>query len=295
MNDQSRLDLYIKLVEDALERYIPNTPVAQGRLIDAMHYSLFAGGKRIRPVLLLEFCRIAGGEIERALPFACSLEMIHTYSLIHDDLPAMDDDTQRRGRPCNHKVFGEATAILAGDALLTAAFETMLDADNLEGIDPTAALSAAHTIAWASGAYGMAGGQQLDLDFEGVPQDFHTASLVHSMKTGALFCAAAEAGCLLGGADKSLINYAISYANYLGLVFQIQDDILNVTGDQELLGKSVGTDVLNEKLTFVKVLGLSRCKELVEELTQTSLMYLEPFSDTGFLIWLTERLAHRKQ
>lgn len=294
MDCLTRLDHYARSVELALEQYVPNVPVAQGRLIDAMQYSLFAGGKRIRPALLLEFCRINGGSVEAAMPFACALEMIHTYSLIHDDLPCMDDDDLRRGRPSNHKVFGQATAVLAGDALLTAAFETMLDPDNLKKLDPACALKAAYIIAYSSGAYGMVGGQQMDIDAEGAGIDFQTAALIHSMKTGALFCAAAEAGCVLAGAGLTEINHAVSYANFLGLVFQIQDDILDATGDSAVMGKNIGTDAETDKQTFVRILGIERCGGLVESFSKDAVSYLKPFQDIEFLSWLTDFLSKRK-
>jgi geranylgeranyl diphosphate synthase type II len=294
MAHQKTLKNYIASIEEAMERYLPNVQVAQARLLDAMHYSLFAGGKRVRPVILLEFCRLCGGAQEDAMPFAAALEMIHTYSLIHDDLPCMDDDDMRRGRPSNHLIFGEATATLAGDALLTAAFETMLDADNIQNVEPKAALRAAHSIAWASGVYGMAGGQELDIAADEMENTLQTAAFIHGLKTGALFRAAAEAGCILGGADRLKINYAASFANYLGLVFQIQDDILNIEGTSEALGKSTGTDSIKDKLTFVKVLGLQKCKHLVRVLTMDALECLEPFGDIGFLTWLTNTLAKRE-
>ncbi len=294
MAHQKRLDEYIANIEQAMERYLPNVPVAQARLLDSMYYSLFAGGKRIRPVLLLEFCRMCGGNTNDAMPFAAALEMIHTYSLIHDDLPCMDDDELRRGRPCNHIIFGEATAMLAGDALLTAAFETMLDSDNLQGVDPARVVRAAHVIAWSSGVYGMAGGQELDMGNEDLESTLQSAAFIHQLKTGALFRAAAEAGCIIGGEGPALINHASSYANFMGLVFQITDDILNVEGSKEKLGKGTGTDVINDKLTFVKVLGIEKCKELVSTLTADAIQCLEPFDDKGFLVWLTNKLAKRE-
>lgn len=294
MIHQKRLDDYIALIEQAMEQYLPNVPVAQARLLDSIHYSLFAGGKRIRPILVLEFCRICGGSVQNAMPFAAALEMIHTYSLIHDDLPCMDNGSLRRGRPCNHVIFGEATAMLAGDSLLTAAFETVLDRDNIGSLDPAVALRAAHVIAWSSGVYGMAGGQELDMAGEELEHTLQSVAFIHQLKTGALFKAAAEAGCIVGGAGQHLINHAVSYANFMGLVFQIVDDILNVEGSGEKRGKGTGTDVINDKLTFVKVLGLEKCKDLVKAMTAEAIGCLEPFYDTGFLIWITNNLAKRE-
>ena len=293
MEQHTRLQNYINQIEDSMERYVPNIPIPQAKLLDAMHYSLFAGGKRIRPVLLLEFCRMLGGSVEDAMPFACAMEMIHTYSLIHDDLPCMDDDEMRRGRPTNHIIFGEATAVLAGSSLLSAAFETMLDADNVKNIPPDRVISAAHTIAWASGVYGMAGGQQLDMDNEGMESTATSVALIHSLKTGALIGAAVEAGCILAGATQEQKNYAASFAHCLGMMFQIQDDILNIEGSAEQLGKSVGSDVMNDKLTFVKLLGMDECHRLVRKMTGEAIEFLQYFDDIDFLKWITGNLSHR--
>lgn len=285
---------YISQIEESLEFYFPNVPIAQARLFDSAHYSLFAGGKRIRPIILLEFCRICGGHVMKAMPFACALEMIHTYSLIHDDLPCMDNDDMRRGRPTNHKIFGDATAILAGDALLTAAFEVMLDPENVGSLDPNAVIKAAHSIAWAAGAFGMVGGQTLDIDTEGniLPVDAVTA--IHNLKTGAMFSAAAEAGCILAGADPDQTATALAFAQSIGLSFQIRDDILNASGDSEKMGKDTGTDVLNEKLTFVQIMGVEECSRLVTNLTDTAKERISVFPDSGFLMWMADRLAVRE-
>lgn len=308
LKHEDRLSAYIKTIDDALGKYIPSVQsLPQAKLIEAMQYSLFAGGKRLRPVLLLEFCRLSGGNVKHAVPFACALEMIHAYSLIHDDLPCMDDDTERRGRPCNHVVYGEATALLAGDALLTAAFETMLDPDYTEGVDPACALRAAHCIALSAGAFGMAGGQQLDMEgLTGLDDPFESAITIHTLKTGAIIAAAAEVGCILGGANEEQIRHATSFAKALGIAFQIKDDILNVEGNAAETGKSVGSDAAQDKLTFVRLKGLDECKSLVLSATRDAIGFLYPFAETlkpdhddsdravSFLTWLANEMVNRR-
>ena len=251
----------------------------RGDLYDAMYYSLMAGGKRIRPVLLLECCRLCGGDVEAALPFAGAIEMIHTYSLIHDDLPCMDDDDLRRGRPTNHKVYGEATAVLAGDGLLTAAFEFMLEPP--AAIPPERALEAAAILARAAGGRGMVGGQVLDMAGEGRSLGLNEVEELQRLKTGALISAAAEMGCVLAGGSAEQRQEAVRYAQCLGLAFQIQDDILDVVGDEATLGKPVGSDAKREKTTFVTLKGVEACRELVEKLTAEAVDALECFGPEG--------------
>ncbi|MDR2671354.1 MAG: polyprenyl synthetase family protein [Oscillospiraceae bacterium] len=291
---RSQYESYRQMVEYGLAEYLPNTQIAQAKLLDAMLYSVFSGGKRIRPVLLLAFCETAGGDTRAALPFACALEMIHTYSLIHDDLPCMDDDDMRRGRPANHRMFGEASAVLAGDALLSAAFETMLDADYVEGTPPAAVLSAAHRIAWASGLYGMAGGQLLDLETETFDQSVEGITARHLLKTGALIEAAAEVGCELAGASREQMAAAASFARCLGLAFQIRDDLLDEEGDPMVTGKLTGVDRENNRVTFLSLLGRDECVRIIDDLTKDAVGYLTPFENHAFLAWLAEDLAHRK-
>ncbi|MCI1991190.1 MAG: polyprenyl synthetase family protein, partial [Oscillospiraceae bacterium] len=210
---------YLQSVEDALRKYVPEVSLMQSGLFRAMRYSLLAGGKRIRPVLVLEFCGLCGGDQEAALPFACAVEMIHTYSLIHDDLPCMDDDGLRRGKPSNHVVFGEAQALLAGDALLTMAFETMLSPESVKGVGAERAADAAGILAKAAGAYGMAGGQAIDLMSEGKKVSEETLQKMDECKTGALIRAAAKMGCALAGADSGQIRAADEYAAAIGFAF----------------------------------------------------------------------------
>ena len=258
-------------------------------LQEAMEYSLLAGGKRIRPVLALEVCRMCGGDPEAALPFACALEMVHTYSLIHDDLPAMDDDQLRRGRPTNHVVYGEATAILAGDGLLTAAFEQLTKAE----LPPQRIVDAVACLARNAGPGGMVGGQALDMAGGGRSMTRGELEQLQSLKTGALISAAAELGCIAAGGTQEQLQKVREYAQALGRAFQVQDDILDVTSTDEELGKNVGSDRANEKTTFVTALGLEGSRALVEELTQRAIHALDGFENGAFLIWLAQSLSKR--
>ena len=266
----------------------------RGDIYDAMEYSLLAGGKRIRPVLTLETCRMCGGDPALAIPFACAVEMIHTYSLIHDDLPCMDDDDLRRGKPTNHKIYGEATAVLAGDGLLTAAFETMLTENGL--LAPERVVEAAACLARAAGAQGMVGGQVLDMAAEGRAVSRSDVEQLQRLKTGALLSAAAEMGCIVAGGSEEERRAVCRYAQKLGMAFQVRDDMLDVEGDQVTLGKPVGSDQANEKTTFVTLLGMDRCRELVEKLTKEAVEALSFFGaeKSGFLRWLACELAGRE-
>lgn len=263
--------------------------VRHARLLEAMEYSLLAGGKRIRPVLTLETCRMCGGQPEQALPFACAVEMIHTYSLIHDDLPAMDNDGLRRGRPTNHVVYGEAAAILAGDALLTAAFEQLTRAELPAG----RIVAAVQCLSRAAGFAGMVGGQALDMAGEGRALDRAELELLQSLKTGALISAAAELGCIAAGGTPEQRDRVRAYAQALGRAFQVRDDMLDVTSSEAELGKTIGSDQANEKSTFVTALGLEGCAALVEELTRQGIEALSGFDAAGFHIQLAQELAHR--
>jgi len=277
-------------VEEALrDVFRDRTP--HGNLYDAMNYSLLAGGKRLRPVLLLESCHLCGGEPKSALPFACAIEMIHTYSLIHDDLPCMDDDSLRRGRPTNHKVYGEATAVLAGDALLTAAFEIALAAPD---VLPERALAACRCLADAAGAAGMVGGQILDIAGEGRTLTLSELEELQGLKTGALIRAAAEMGCILAGGSDLERNALRRYAHKLGRAFQIRDDILDVTGDETTLGKTIGSDSRDGKTTFVSLKGLEDCQALVEQLTDEAGNALAGFEERAFLVELARRMGKRE-
>ena len=291
-----QLESYIEQVETFLSHYLQTDGcVGQEKIVEAMRYSALAGGKRLRPAITLEFCRISGGKTERALPFAVALEMIHTYSLIHDDLPCMDNDDLRRGQPTNHKVYGEAMAVLAGDALLTQAFELASNPGYTAGLDARITLQAIHCLAQEAGVLGMIGGQVLDLQAEGQEIGAHTLMQLQERKTGALIRAAAQMGCLIGGASEEQTQAAIQYAEQLGLAFQIQDDILDIEGDEATLGKPIGSDEAKQKSTFPALLGLAACHELVHELTKEAIAAIETsFEDTGFLAALAQSLADRQ-
>lgn len=283
-----RMEQDREIIEKYLAQTLEEMP-QYGDLQQAMKYSLLAGGKRLRPVLVLECCRMCGGAVEKALPFACGLEMIHTYSLIHDDLPAMDDDDLRRGRPTNHKVYGEATAILAGDALQMEAFTLLASAQ----LPAEQIVQATACLAKAAGQAGMVGGQVLDMAGEGRALNREELELLQSLKTGALIEAAAELGCIAAGGSQQQRECLRRYAAALGRAFQIRDDVLDVTSTQDELGKPIGSDNENEKSTFVTALGVERCALLVEELTRDAIAALDGFEQPDFLIWLAEKMAQR--
>ncbi|MGX8701437.1 polyprenyl synthetase family protein [Caproiciproducens sp.] len=283
-------------IDAKLAQYLPEEEIIQADLIRAMRYSLLGEGKRIRPILVLEFCRLCGGEEEAALPFACAVEMIHTYSLIHDDLPCMDDDDMRRGRPSNHKVFGEDIALLAGDALLTMAFEAMLSGEAVRLAGPERAAKAAGYLARAAGAHGMVGGQVIDLTSEGRAVSLETLKKMDENKTGALILASAQMGCVLAGAGGERLRAAESYARAIGLAFQIVDDILDVTGDTRTLGKPAGSDSENNKSTYVSLLGLEDASKTVDVLTAKAVEALGCFGgEAEYLTEFAKKLAVRKK
>lgn len=263
----------------------------QAKVLEAMRYSLEAGGKRIRPLLVLAFCRACGGDVQKALKPALAIEMIHTYSLIHDDLPAMDDDDYRRGRLSCHKAFDEATAILAGDALNVLPFE-LLSTDTTLPAETRVSLIA--ELANAAGAEGMIGGQVIDIANE-TRTDVDQNNLVnmYAHKTGALIRVACTMGCMVAGANDKMLTAATEYAQRLGLAFQIVDDILDVTGTPELLGKPIGSDAAHHKTTFVTLLGLEGAKAEASRLTEEALRLLEDIPEHQFLTDLTEALLNR--
>jgi len=261
----------------------------QNKLFEAMEYSLLAGGKRLRPILAMEFCRLCGSEPSQAAPFAAAVEMIHTYSLIHDDLPSMDNDDFRRGRPTNHKVYGEAMAILAGDALLTDAF---MVASTAQLADPKDMAFAIGTLAECAGSFGMVGGQVLDIGSEERELTEQEVIDIQTRKTGALINAACVLGAIAGGGSEEQIDAAAKFAAGLGMAFQIRDDMLDVIGTQEEMGKGVGTDAV--KNTFVRLYGLEKCEELVNTYTQYAIDALTVFEDTDYLIALAKSLTDRR-
>jgi len=293
MNHNERFSTYQKTINAYLDKLVPEKGCLYDSIFKAMRYSLLDAGKRIRPILVLEFARLCGVAEEQALPYACALEMIHTYSLIHDDLPCMDDDDLRRGRPTSHIIFGEATATLAGDALLNKAFEVVSNAAVNGTVPAENALRAIKALSDASGADGMIGGQIIDMEGESRTLSIDELRTLHRLKTGALIRAGAEIPCMLAGALEAQYRAAIAYTEAIGLAFQMQDDILDVEGDAALLGKATGADAACGKSTFVNLLGLERCKEMVMELTQNAIDALDVFDDPDFLIWLAELLSKR--
>ena len=281
-----QLQQHLQAVEDSLPTYLP-----QGEGIAAiMHYACEGGGKRIRPVLVLEYCRLCGGDPSVALPFAAAIECVHSYSLVHDDLPCMDNSPLRRGKPSAHAAFGETMALLAGDALLNRAFEIMLGADT---VNPSSALRAAFELADKAGVNGMIGGQVLDLDSEGKCIDESTLKRLQEGKTAALLQAACRMGAILGGGTEEQITCAGQYGYYIGLAFQVVDDILDVTATAEELGKPVGSDDVNEKNTYVSLLGLEQAKALAASYTMQAIEALSAFADHEDLRALAEALLTR--
>ena len=254
------------LVDQALDHWLPAESLLPLSLHQAMRYSVFAGGKRLRPILMIAASEAVGGSAQQVMHAACAMEMIHTYSLVHDDLPAMDDDDFRRGRPTNHKVYGEATAVLAGDALLTEAFRLLADAEANRLVPPATALRVIELIARYAGSQGMVGGQVVDMESEGKEIDFPTLEYIHTHKTGGLILASVQVGALLGGGDEERFAALTRFGGAAGLAFQIADDILDVVGDQAELGKDVGSDQARGKATYPALLGIAEARQRADEL-----------------------------
>jgi geranylgeranyl diphosphate synthase type II len=266
-------------VEQAMKQAVP--PLKPARLKAAMDYSLLAGGKRLRPVLVMAAAEAVGGHAVQVLPTACAFECLHTYSLIHDDLPAMDDDDLRRGRPTCHKAFDEATAILAGDALLTLAFELVADNAAVKGVEPQAVVEASLILARAAGGQGMVGGQMADLLGEGKRLSLAGLKAIHAGKTGALITGALEAGAALAGAKPAQRAALAAYGAHIGLAFQVADDILNVEGDAKKLGKATGSDAEHGKSTYPGLLGLQKAKKIAQDELAAALKALRPLGAKG--------------
>ena len=285
---RSRYQEYLSVIEQYLEdTCFNNQSLPQKDLFDAMRYSLLAGGKRLRPVFVLDFCRICGGNYLTALPFAAAVEMIHTYSLIHDDLPCMDNDDYRRGKLTNHKVYGEAMAVLAGDALLTAAFNKITTAK----LDAETLVEAVRVLSDCAGELGMVGGQVLDIQGEKRICTAEEVLNIHTGKTVALIRAACVLGVLAGKGSVEQIAAASDFAYHLGLAFQIRDDMLDVIGEQEKLGKAVGTDV--NKNTFIRLYGIDECDRMVKDYTQKALESLKVFKESEFMADIAVMLTDR--
>jgi len=288
---------YKEFVEAHLLDFLPEVDSKSMTIIESMRYSLSAGGKRIRPALLLGACEFCGGNIKNALPYACAIEYVHTYSLIHDDLPAMDDDDLRRGQPTNHKVFGEAMAILAGDGLLTSAFEVMYRDLFLYFDDPAKLkkrIRASYEITKGAGCRGMVAGQVADIEGEGKHYSKEMLDYIHINKTGALIVAAVRAGAHLGGADEDTMARLTEYAECLGLAFQIVDDILDVVGEEAEMGKTKGIDIIKQKSTYPALYGLDKSYERLHELTEHAIEIMAPYYDNAeFFTKLVRELERR--
>ena len=291
MNFEGLYEQRVASVNNALNTYFTeNCP--QKRLLEAIRYSLLSGGKRIRPVLVLQFCEASGGRAEDAMGAACAIEMLHTYSLIHDDLPSMDNDTLRRGRPTCHVVYGETTATLAGDALQAAAFHALLSGGGEAQVRADAAL----LLSSAAGEQGMCGGQYLDTVGNGEAQTVETLRTLHSLKTGALLKAACCMGVVYGHGSEKQLSCAEEYAANLGMAFQIRDDVLDVTSTAEVLGKNIGSDESNGKTTFLSLYGVDGCEKLIEEYTVAAIDAAQRgFPNTEFPVWFARMLSSREK
>ncbi|HHW30483.1 MAG TPA: polyprenyl synthetase family protein [Clostridiaceae bacterium] len=295
MNFDEKLSFYIEMVNNKLSSIMIEKEVQEKIIYKAMKYSVMAGGKRIRPVLALAVADVLDGHIDEVLPFACAIELIHTYSLIHDDLPSMDNDDLRRGLPTNHKVFGEAMAILAGDGLLNYAFEIMTEACLINSkVELINKVKAMEVIAKSSGVNGMIGGQVIDVQSEGNIISHDILERMYKMKTGALLKASVISAALLSNATSEELTSLETFSENLGLAFQIKDDILDVEGAAEVLGKNLGSDIANNKATYVTLYGVNRAKEMLEETTNKAIESLSRFGSKGaFLIDLANYLLKR--
>jgi geranylgeranyl diphosphate synthase type II len=301
-SDMQNFEDYIvfkTLIEEHILDFLPEVDPKSSTLYEAMRYSLKSDGKRLRPVLLLAACEFAGGDAREALPYACAIEYIHTYSMIHDDLPGMDDDELRRGLPTNHMVYGEGMAILAGDGLLTAAFEAM-NKDMLIYFDDPVKLKrrvrASHEISKGAGCRGMVAGQAADIEAAGRSIAGGLLDYIHVNKTAALIVAAVKAGAFIGGAPKETLAALEDYAENLGLAFQIADDILDVTGNEDELGKRTGVDKTHEKPTYPALYGVNLSRKRLDELTENALETLAPFYDNAeFFVKLAKYLVNRSK
>lgn len=290
----SKINEFSELINKDLFEYFDTYLEEYKVIFDSMRYSVENGGKRVRPLLTLLFCDACGGDVKKALPVAEAVEYIHTYSLIHDDLPCMDNDDFRRGKPSNHKVYGEAFALLAGDGLLTAAFERISDLHKAGLYSADVAVNAIYTLSHLAGSRGMIGGQVIDLiNEDNADADIDSLMLMDNLKTGALIEAACVMGCIVAEADEAKKKAASEFARKIGLAFQIKDDILDVTSTLEKLGKMVGSDEQNGKSTYVTLLGVDKCQELVDKLTEEAMSALDAFDDNEALKEYAEYLSKR--
>ena len=288
---EEKIKSYSVLIDNALKSlFLPNG-VTPKHLQEVMSSSVMAGGKRLRPALLLETCRMLGGDVDSAIPFACAIELIHSYSLIHDDLPCLDNDDLRRGKPTSHKMFDEARALLAGDALLSYAFEIMLA--EIEVKNDLRYIHAANAIALAAGTKGMVAGQWQDVLSEGKAISVDELKYIHQHKTADMICGAIKAGAYIAGADECKVKQLSDYGNIIGITFQISDDILDVEGNVELLGKNIGSDSEGNKATYVSIYGIDKAKEIEKQLTNQACEIALKFNDADFFVELANYIIER--
>jgi len=274
---QQEIEKRKQYIDTCLQKHLTSSDAYPPIIHEAMHYSIFNGGKRLRPIMVLEGTKLAGASQESVVPIACALEMIHCYSLVHDDLPAMDDDNLRRGKPTCHIVFGEANAILTGDALLTRAFAVMTESAGMPGVKPENLIRVIREIAEAAGSQGMIGGQVIDLQSEGQDINYETLKTLHSLKTGKLFQAALRSGAILGDMNQRDMQFIDKYSSNFGLAFQITDDILDVNGNETVIGKPTGSDAKNDKTTYPGLFGLEKSRQLAEDCVQACIDSLQKF------------------
>ena len=293
MSDNHKLlHSYLTMINERLSEYIPDDG---SELSQAMRYSLLCGGKRVRPVITLAFCRMCGKEESVALPFACAIEMVHTYSLIFDDLPSMDNDDYRRGQLANHKVFGDAMAMLAGLGLYAKAFEIVTDVGDISEIPASTLLRASNSLARASGLDGIIPGQAFDIKNNGTKKlSYDNILNIHKLKTSAMLEISASLGCLAAGAEENVVLKAKEYAEKIGLAFQIRDDILDVIGSEEKMGKTIGKDREESKTTFVDVFGVEKSQSYVRKYSEEAIQILSYFDNNDFLVWFTGLLCDRE-
>lgn len=296
MNIIEELAKYKDIIDLELEKTIPNCDLMQKKIFEAMRYSLFAGGKRLRPILTLKTCELISGSYEEAMKIALGIEMIHTYSLIHDDLPAMDNDDYRRGKLTNHKVFGEDIAILAGDGLLNLAYETMLDGVPLDKANSERYIIAIKEVSKSAGVFGMIGGQTVDIQLKDYAAEEEKLDFIHKNKTSALIEASIVSGALVAGANQEQIKHLKMYGQAIGLCYQIRDDILDKIGDEKLLGKNVGSDETNHKLTYLSLYGMDKSICEIQKLNIKAIESLSIFNEKEslFFIELANHLAYRE-
>lgn len=294
MDFSLELDIRIKKIEEEIKSYLPCEEGYQINLFKSMNYSFNSGGKRLRPILLMESFRLCGGIGNDYIPFSAAMEMIHTYSLIHDDLPALDNDDLRRGMPTNHMVYGEAMAILAGDGLLNHAYETMLG-ESMKLENPVYGLKASYEISKAAGIYGMIGGQVVDVESENKLIDIDKLEFIHQNKTAKMIVASMRAGAILAGCDKTILEKITRYSMNIGLAFQIVDDILDIEGDANILGKPIGSDIENNKSTYPSLIGLDKSKKEAKNLISQAKEVISDIEGSEFLISLADYVYNRKK